>query len=306
MNWSRTTLAALAATLLACGEPQDAPEEPAPVEAPVVSAPASVTATKPYVASITPKDGLAYAWSLSNAEFQAGSGPAGTSGDPSHVGFVPTEAGTPFRVSVRATSLAGGFATGTHQGTVHPAPSAATIAAPTAAIATKPCAASIPAPQAGLTTTWSLSNASFAPGSTASGQGADPTTIQFDPTAPGTFEVWVEQRNALGVTATGHHQGTAYPPATSPQISVAATIPAGGMGNAMVAAQAGGVYFSWTISQDGTFADGTSSASGQGVGFIAGPAGPGGTPGTLTLSATAHDVLDAYPVTSTATVTILP
>jgi hypothetical protein len=302
MITSRMTLAALAATFIACGETQEAPEEVAPVDRPIVSAPASVTASQPYVASITPKDGLTYAWSLSNAEFQAGSGPAGTSGDPSHVGFVPTEAGTPFRVSVRATNLAGGFATGTHQGTVQPAPTAATITAPSATLATRTSVASIPAPQAGLTTTWSLSNATFASGSSAAGQGADPTTIQFDPTAPGTFEVWVEQKNALGVTATGHHQGTAYQPATSPQISVPATIPAGGMGNAVVAAQGGGVYFSWTI-QGGSF---MGPASGQGVGFIAGPAGPGGTPGTLLLSATAHDALDAESVESTATVTILP
>lgn len=252
-------------------------------DAPVISAPAQVTAGQPgYSASVPLQPGCSYIWSIAGGTITAG---AGTNG----ITFTPGTGGT-VNLGCVVTNAAGTSAPpGTAICTVLPFPATPVISAPTTVnLGSTGLIGSVPN-QAGCTFTWSISGGSIT-------SGADTTSITFTAGSLGTLTLTCVATNAAGTSSA---PGAAQVTVISTPISTvtAPAIVTGGVSGylASVPPQSGCTY-AWSIT-GGTITGGAGTPT---ITFT-----PAAT-GFVTVSCVVTNAVGTSSPTGSATSTISP
>ncbi|WP_291270410.1 beta-propeller fold lactonase family protein [Geothrix sp.] len=251
--------------------------------APVITAPANVTAGQAgYTASTPAQSGMSFAWTITNGTITSGSTGASvtfTAGASGSVGL-----------SCVATNAASTAATGTASSAIVAAPATPTVTAPAYVTAGQTgYTASVPA-QAGSSYAWTVTN-----GTVTAGGGTASITFTAGGSGFVTFSCTVTNA-ANTASAPGAASSTITPAPTTPVLTVPANITANQVGTAQsVPAQSGSSY-AWTLTNG-------SIVSGNGTNSLTFRAGATGTVG---FSCTVTNLAGTASAPGTASSAIVP
>ncbi len=250
--------------------------------APVISAPASVTANATGLAATITNTaaeptGSTYAWTLTGGTITAGAATAS-------ITFTAGASGT-VAFSCKVTTTAGATSTGTFTSTIVAAPVLPVISAPALVTANAAgLAATITntaAEPTGSTYAWTLTGGTVT-------AGAATASITFTAGASGTVAFSCKVTTTAGATSTGTFTSTIVASPVAPAISAPAFVTASATGLTATitntAAEPAGSTYAWSIPTGGTI---TSAATGTSITFTAGASGTVSFSCTVTTTASA-------------------